>query len=165
IGAALTDTDGSESLSVTISGVPAGASLSAGTQTAPGVWAVDPSDLADLTVTPPADSADDFQLTVTATSTEGENGDTASTTATVDVVVAPDADAPDMTTSDAAGDEDSAIALDIAAALNELDGSESLSVTISGVPEGAILSAGTETAPGIWTLTPAQLAGLTVTPA
>src|SRR5690606_28088057 len=135
IGAALTDTDGSETLSVTISGVPAGASLSAGTQTSPGVWAVDPSDLADLTITPPSDSADDFQLTVTATSTEGENGDTATTTATVDVVVAPDADAPDLTASDAVGAEDSAIALDIAAALNDLDGSESLSVTISGVPE------------------------------
>ena len=50
----VTDTDGSESLgNVTISGVPAGFSLSAGTQTYPGVWFVSQSDLAGLQLNTP----------------------------------------------------------------------------------------------------------------
>ncbi len=72
------------------------------------------------------------------------------------------ADAPVLTTSDASGDENSAIDLDIASALT--DASESLSITISGVPAGASLSAGTDNGDGTWTLTQAQLAGLTLTP-
>ena len=40
---------------------------------------------------------------------------------------------------------------------------ESLAVTVSGVPSGASLSAGSDQG-GVWTLTPAQLAGLTITP-
>ncbi|MEE8352618.1 MAG: hypothetical protein V3R37_10570 [Rhodospirillales bacterium] len=61
-------------------------------------------------------------------------------------------------------DEDSAFLLDIKAELNDI--TETLSVTISGVPEGATLSAGTElpVGSGIWILTAAQLGGLTLTP-
>ncbi len=55
--------------------------------------------------------------------------------------------------------------LDISAALTDLDGSESLTVTVFGVPVGGSLSAGTETAvgSGIWVLMPDQLAGLQIT--
>jgi large repetitive protein len=35
---------------------------------------------------------------------------------------------------------------------------------ISGVPSGAVLSAGTDNGDGSWTLTSAQLSGLTITP-
>ncbi len=56
------------------------------------------------------------------------------------------ADAPVLTTSDASGDENSAIDLDIASALT--GASESLSITISGVPAGASLSAGTDNGDG-----------------
>ena len=56
------------------------------------------------------------------------------------VSVDPDADAPTLELADAAGTEDQPIALDIGASLT--DASETLSVTISGVPQGATLSAG-----------------------
>ncbi|MCB1511650.1 MAG: cadherin-like domain-containing protein, partial [Hyphomicrobiaceae bacterium] len=55
------------------------------------------------------------------------------------------------------------VPLDISAALVDLDGSESLVISISGLPEGATLSAGLVEADGSVTLTAAQLAGLTLT--
>ena len=61
-----------------------------------------------------------------------------------------DADLPTLEVSNASGSEDSAIALDIDAGLT--DSSETLTVTISGVPDGATLSAGTDNGDGTWTL-------------
>ena len=52
------------------------------------------------------------------------------------------------------------VPLDISASLADVDESESLSVVISGVPEGALLSAGSEGDDGSWTLTSDQLSGL-----
>ena len=166
IAAALADLDGSEALSVTLSGVPTGAMLSAGTNNGDGTWTLAAAQLAGLTITPPANSDADFTLSVTATATEGSGGDTATTLAqTIAVTVAAVADAPSLTvTATASGNEDSAIALDIAAALADADLSETLSVTLSGVPAGAVLSAGTDNGDGTWTLAAAQLAGLTITP-
>jgi len=166
IGRALTDIDGSESLTsvVTIGGVPAGATLSAGTLNPDGTWTLTPAQLVGLTVRPPADSDEDFQLTVTATSREAANGDEASTTATLDVTVVAVADTPTVTTAPAAGDEGDAIPLDIDASLADTDGSEDLTITISGVPDDATLSAGTNQGGGVWVLTPGQLTGLTITP-
>ena len=77
---------------------------------------------------------------MTATSTDGT--DSAVSTGNIEVTVTGVADAPDLTVSAASGAEDTAIDLDITAALT--DASETLSVTISGVPEDATLSAGTE---------------------
>ncbi|TKB24506.1 hypothetical protein FCL47_18680, partial [Desulfopila sp. IMCC35006] len=72
---------------------------------------------------------------------------------------------PIITASDAEGGEDTAIALHIGSTLTDIDGSETLSdMTISGVPTGAILSAGIDNSDGTWTLTQDQLEGLTVTP-
>ncbi|MHB1219760.1 MAG: beta strand repeat-containing protein, partial [Alphaproteobacteria bacterium] len=164
IAASLTDTDGSETLSITLSGVPVGAILSAGTDNGDGTWTLTPSQFSGLAITPPHDSDEDFSLTITATSTEGANGDTAVTTATLNVVVNAVADAPTLAVADASGNENSTIALDVSSALTDTDGSETLSVTIAGVPSGATLSAGTNNGDGTWTLTPAQLAGLTITP-
>ncbi len=104
-------TDASESLSITISGVPAGASLSAGTDNGDGTWTLTQAQLAGLTLTPPADSDADFTLTVTATSTD--DSDTAQTVDTFDVIVAAVADAPTLAANDVSGNEDTAIALDI----------------------------------------------------
>ena len=140
---------------------------SAGTDNGDGTWTLDPADLANLTVTPAADSDDDFTLTVTATSTDGT--DTATTTGTIAVSVDAVADAPTLVLNAASGDEDTGIPLDITSALTDTDGSETLSITISGVPSGAVLSAGTETpvGSGNWVLDPAagDLSGLTITPA
>jgi len=164
IASGLTDTDGSESLSVTISGVPDGASLNAGTDNGDGTWTLDAGDLDGLQVTPPADSNDDFDLTVTATSTEGDGGDTATTTGTITVDVTGDADTATLSVDDASGAEDTAISLDIDATLTDTDGSETVSVTIADVPDGASLSAGTDNGDGTWTLDAGDLDGLSITP-
>ncbi|MCR9152368.1 MAG: cadherin-like domain-containing protein, partial [Rhodobacteraceae bacterium] len=87
ITSALTDTDGSETLAIEISGVPAGATLSAGSDQGGGIWLLAPGDLSGLTITPPADSDADFTLTVTARSTEAANSDVAETVTTLDVTV------------------------------------------------------------------------------
>ena len=106
----------------------------------------------------------DFTLTVTATSTESDNGDAATITAQIPVSVTAVADAPTLVVGPATGSEDSAIPVSITSALTDLDRSEILSVTISGAPSGAVLSAGTANVDGSWTLSPAQLQGLTITP-
>lgn len=163
ISAALTDTDGSETLSLTISGVPDGAALSAGVDQGGGVWLLQPEDLDGLTITPPAHSDAGFTLTVSATATEA-NGDISTTNSVVNVVVDAQADTASLSVSDAFGVEDAPIGLDISASLTDTDGSESLSITISGVPQGAMLSAGVDQGGGVWLLQPDDLDGLTITP-
>ena len=165
IDVALADTDGSESITdITVSGVPTGAELSAGTDNLDGTWTLTPADLAGLTVTPPADSSADFTLNVSVTSTETDGG-SATTVASLNVDVSGIADASTVDVTSATGGEDTAIALDIAVALTDTDGSETITdITVSGVLSGAQLSAGTDNGDGTWTLTPADLAGLTVTP-
>lgn len=75
--------------------------------------------------------------------------------------------APDLSLSVAAagGDEDSAIALDISASVGNSTGVYDISITVAGVPAGALLSAGTDNNDGTWTLSEADLSGLTITPA
>ncbi|MCG8556792.1 MAG: tandem-95 repeat protein, partial [Proteobacteria bacterium] len=79
--------------SIVIDGVPDGAQLSAGTDNGDGTWTLEEGDLANLTVTPPADSNADFSLDVTITTEQ--DGETAQVTGTIDVDVAGVADAPD----------------------------------------------------------------------
>ena len=143
IQSGLTDTDGSEVLSVTISGVPEGASLSAGSYDADtGDWTLSAAELDGLSILPAADDDSDFQLTVTATSTDTdpETGEatTATTVGTMDVSVDPLADAPVLTLGDVTGNEDTAIPLNISATLQ--DDSEVLGLSISGIPDGAVLT-------------------------
>uniref|UniRef100_UPI003BAC0049 hypothetical protein n=1 Tax=Pacificispira sp. TaxID=2888761 RepID=UPI003BAC0049 len=161
ITSALTDQDGSETLSITITGIPEGATLSAGTVNEDGSVTLTPDQLDGLTITPAANSAHDFTLTVTATSTDGT--DTATQTAELPVTVTGVADEADLATSAASGDEDSAIALDID--VSGVNAGDTASVTISGIPAGAELSAGTVNEDGSVTLTVDQLEGLTITPA
>ncbi|WP_423838849.1 beta strand repeat-containing protein, partial [Thalassospira alkalitolerans] len=154
-------TDSSEVLTVTISGVPDGASLSAGTDNGDGTWTLSSSDLDGLKITPADDFSGSFDLGVTAQSADGSDVATVSDSITVDVAGV--ADAPTLDVADASGKEDSAIALDIDAGLT--DSSEVLTVTISGVPDGASLSAGTDNGDGTWTLSSSELDGLKITPA
>ncbi|HHP0494240.1 TPA: cadherin domain-containing protein, partial [Vibrio harveyi] len=107
IRANLNDTDGSESLEVTLKGIPVGAVISDGSNsiTIASADAVDVTGWAldGLTVTPPTGSHDDFTITVTATATEESNGDTADSTATINVVVhenLPTNTASDVVTTD-----------------------------------------------------------------
>jgi hypothetical protein len=162
IGAALQDTDGSETLSVSISGIPAGAVLSAGINNGDGTWTLTPAELTGLTLTPPLHFSGDIHLGVTATSSE--NGTMAVTSAALDIQIAGVATTPSLSVAAAIGSEDTSIPLSISAALVDTDGSETLGITIAGIPAGATLSAGTDNSDGTWTLTPAQLSGLTLTP-
>ncbi|MGU3807044.1 tandem-95 repeat protein [Vibrio diabolicus] len=92
IKASLNDTDGSESLKITLTGLPVGAILSDGNSSITVAtideeldvtsWALDA-----LTVTPPAGSHDDFTINLTATSTERANGDLAESNLAINVVV------------------------------------------------------------------------------
>ncbi|WP_309675898.1 type I secretion C-terminal target domain-containing protein, partial [Pseudomonas sp.] len=94
IKTALTDIDGSESLSVKISGIPTGSVLTDGaghtftTSAASGEANVTGWNLGSLTVTPPPYYNGQFNLTVTSTSTESLGG-SAQSTATIPVTVYP----------------------------------------------------------------------------
>ncbi|WP_420548946.1 DUF4114 domain-containing protein [Curvivirga sp.] len=170
--AATTD-DGSVITTYTITGA-GDAQLSAGTYDADtGTWTVDAADIADLTITPVADSDANINLSVVVNTekTDPETGEvsTASSEAeTVTVTVNAVADKPNLSVNDASGDEDTAIDLDFSAVVTDTDGSEAItSYSITGVPSGATLSAGTYDADtDTWTLTPAEVAaGVSVTPA
>ncbi|WP_120009542.1 hypothetical protein [Teichococcus vastitatis] len=163
---ALGDTDGSESLLGVVLTLSPGASLAGTGITALGGnrWAADPARLADLAMVPPADSDAALQVTVEATVREAANGDTRTTTRTLVLPVAAVADAPMVSVADAATPEDQPVRLDLAAALADTDGSEVLSVVLQGLPTGARLSAGLNNGDGSWTLTAAQLPGLTLMP-
>ncbi|NEN90393.1 MAG: tandem-95 repeat protein, partial [Okeania sp. SIO3H1] len=266
ITASFVDTSGSETLSITISGVPEGATLSAGTDQGDGTWQLTVEELENLTLTPSSAEQTEvlnFELTVTATATETANDDTASEsgviavevtplnsapiadddvfetnedtaitidksellandsdpdgneititefaadnikngtleetadsfiytpnenfsgeesftytiadtkgltdTATVGINVIPVADTPNLeiSTPTVSGGQDESISLDITASLVDTSGSETLSITIAGVPEGATLSAGTDQGNGTWQLTVEELENLTITP-
>ena len=83
--------------------------------------------------------------------------------ATVEIAVNAVADSPTLTVTPVSGNANTAIPLNINAALVDSDGSENLALQIAGVPTSASLSAGTDLGNGIWQLTLAQLAGLSLT--
>jgi Ca2+-binding RTX toxin-like protein len=79
------DTDGSETQTILITGVPAGVSLNKGTYNA-GTWTLTPSQLAGLALTGAASWSTDFTLSVQAKTVENSNSDTA-LTSTISVPV------------------------------------------------------------------------------
>jgi hypothetical protein len=90
--AALTDSDGSETLGVTIGAIPAGSTLTDGTHsfTATATLhdvAVTGWSLGNLSITPPGGYTGTFSLTVTATATESASTSTASYTVALAVTV------------------------------------------------------------------------------
>ena len=164
---ALSDLDGSESLTVLIGAIPLGATLSDGTNSftaTSGNTSVDVSlwSLSALTVTPPADSGADFTLAVTAISTETSNGDEATIKGDLSVSVSAIADTPALTVADTSGDEDAAIALSVDPSLTDTDGSELLSLEISAIPVGATLSDGTNSFTATSGNTTADITGWTL---
>ena len=166
IAAAVTDTDGSEAVArYLVNGVPPGAALSAGQDLGGGSWRLAPADVVGLQLRPPADFAGSIRLTVTAVARENANGDEAMSTNTLDVTLRPVADAPVLTLADALGREDTAVALNIAAAVTDTDGSEAVArYLVNGVPPGAALSAGQDLGGGSWRLAPADVVGLQLRP-
>ncbi|MES9875652.1 MAG: immunoglobulin-like domain-containing protein [Candidatus Sedimenticola sp. 1PA] len=104
IEASLGDTDGSESLAITVSGIPEDAQLSAGTDNGDGSWSLTTDQLDGLTVTVPSEGAADLDISVTATSTESEGGAQASVSQSIapeiSVESAPAVSAGDVVVSD-----------------------------------------------------------------
>jgi len=124
-----------------------------------GIVEADAVDEGRLTFVPDADWSGETSLTFSAFDGEAWS----ETTGEFAISVSGVADAPVLTVADASGVEDEPIDLAISAALSDADGSESLSVVIGGVPEGATLSGGTDNGDGTWTLTPGELDGLSIT--
>ena len=177
IDAALADSvaEGTETLSVTLSGIPEGAVLrvdgvplevEGGSYTfADGVVPE------GLTIQPPADSAADFEITVTATSqsvaTQDGVADTAQNVQTFMVTVAPDAEAPVVTATEGLSFNEDAGAIDVGALFDAAPveaGEVVSSFTIGGLPEGATLSgAFTDNGDGTFTIEAADLGGVQLT--
>ncbi|MEI8396753.1 MAG: hypothetical protein WCF85_18625, partial [Rhodospirillaceae bacterium] len=164
IGASFVNTTSIETMSILITGMPAGAALSAGTLNNDGSWSLTQAQLSGLTVKPPHNSDTAFTLTIKAVVSDPITGTVASSTVSEAVKVVAVADMPTLTVAAASGVGNTAIPVSIAAALTDTDGSESLGIKVLGMPTGASLSAGTHNSDGSWTLTPAQLSGLTVSP-
>ena len=130
IDASLVDTDGSEALSLSVSAIPVGATLSDGSNTFTATVGSTVADITgwtlfSLTITPPLNSNADFTLTVTATSTENSNADTATIIDTIDVTVTQVNDAATFSGDiSGSGSED---------ALTPITGTLSVSDTIDGM--------------------------------
>ncbi|MCP9767157.1 tandem-95 repeat protein [Lacihabitans sp. LS3-19] len=84
---------------------------------------------------------------------------------TLNIDITPVADNPGISIEDGSGNVNNTISLTInTTGSSDTDGSETLdNAVISGVPASVNFSAGTNNNDGTWTLTPAQLAGLTAT--
>ncbi|MEB3342045.1 Ig-like domain-containing protein, partial [Okeania sp.] len=100
-------------------------------------------------------------FTYTVTDTSGSTS-----TANVTINVTPVADTPNLEISNnsVSGKQDEDISLGITSSLVDTDNSETLSINISGVPDGATLSNGTVQDDGSWVLTVEELDGLTLIP-
>ena len=163
-----------ETLTLTLTGIKAGWTVTLGTNNgtydaATGTWKITLPANTDysggLTLKPPANSDVDLTgLKVTLVATEPSSGNTKTVTADTKVIVDAVADAPTLTVANATGKSGTAIALNIASALTDTDGSETLStIKLTGIPNGYTLNKGTKNSDGSWTLTTAQLSGLTIT--
>jgi len=164
LSAELIDTDGSEVISAIVTGIPDGGALSHGTKRNDGGWTVSPADLPLLTMTTPENFSGDVEMTLITTTIESANSSEVTSTKEFKVSVAGVADAPAVVANATSGEVDAEISLDVSADLNDMDGSESLSVLIKGVPDGAVLSSGTRNEDGTWSVSDQDLPELSVTP-
>ncbi|GAC1033511.1 retention module-containing protein [Pseudomonas sp. No.21] len=170
--ASLKDTDGSESLSVGISQIPEGATLTDGVNSftaTSGSTTADISswNLGNLSITPPANYNGTFDLKVTATATEGANGDKASTNLTLPVTVHAVNDAPTSADNTVSTNEDTPRSFTSGDfAFNDVDTGDSLKgIRINSLPSSGSLSLGNEAVTVGMIITAAQIASLVYTPA
>ncbi|WP_143268948.1 Ig-like domain-containing protein [Azospirillum agricola] len=148
--------------SVSIGGIPSGATLSSGGLLNISANNIGVSLLSGLKLNMPANYSGDFQLTASVKLVGGLitlNKDIA-------VHVTPVADLPVLSVGATInGVEDQAIGLNISGSLLDIDGSESITgLVVSGLPVGATLNHGTPLGNGSYALTTADLVGLTMTP-
>lgn len=152
-----------EALSVVISGMPDGALLLAGTDNGDGTWSISSEQLANLTLIPPMDHSGQFQVTIMAMLNQAGKADVVATLP-LKIDLAGVADLPGLEVADASGDGSGPIPLGIEATLTDGDGSERLAITVSGLPDGARLTAGHELGDGRWRLGPDQVQSLSLIP-
>ncbi|EKO3809457.1 tandem-95 repeat protein [Vibrio harveyi] len=157
IDAALTDTDGSENLSILIEDVPEGSSLSAGVDNGDGTWSLQPSELEGLEFIPSADFNGDVTLTVNATSTDVDTGTTATATQDVTIHISPTNDAPEVTGDiSAVTAEDNSITLTQEQLLEhavDIDGDDLSAINLSTNDENATVEMNED---GSFTITPSE---------
>ncbi|MGL5095044.1 MAG: hypothetical protein ACRDD1_05625, partial [Planctomycetia bacterium] len=174
----MSDVDGSESLTVTLVGVPDGASftqngVAVGSTSQPGVWNFDAARIPGLQFVPPPNFVGDAVLNISATNIDqffiqnprpGRSATPNSVAGVFTVTVFDDfAVPPLLTTPPTSGVAGRAISLSILASSADLDGSETVTLRIAQLPAGSVLSKGTDLTNGMWSLTLADLAGLTLT--
>ncbi|ELB2278894.1 tandem-95 repeat protein [Vibrio alginolyticus] len=157
IDAALTDTDGSENLSILIEDVPEGSSLSAGVDNGDGTWSLQPGELEGLEFIPSADFNGDVTLTVNATSTDVDTGTTATATQDVTIHISPTNDAPEVTGDiTAVTAEDNSITLTQEQLLEhavDIDGDDLSAINLSTNDENAMVEMNED---GSFTITPSE---------
>nr|CRH08290.1 protein of unknown function [Candidatus Magnetococcus massalia] len=165
----LQDLDGSENVTaVTLNDIPSGAELQVdGSAIAinNGSATIATSHLSEdgngnyqidgLQIKAPADSNVDFDLGIDVTVTDTADGmsSTQVTGGTIGVTVTGVVDEINFAANATGGTEDQTITLDLSGGLTDTDGSESFTVELTGVPDGASLSAGTDNGGGSWTIT------------
>ena len=144
---------------VQISGVPEGAELNKGKFSDDGTYEVKRSHLKNLKIQPAANSDADFQLTVTPI-IDGEPNTNLSQT--IDVTINAVVDGGELQVRDfgiMAGSEGSFPARSY---FDDLDGSETHVVNVTGLPEFMSLSAGQQNADLSWTLSAEDLVDLQI---
>ncbi|WP_336605417.1 tandem-95 repeat protein [Stutzerimonas stutzeri] len=172
LSATLADQDGSETLSAVVSQIPVGARLSDGSHSfvaTDALTSVDVSgwNLANLSITPAHDYSGDFVLQVTATATETDNGDTATSSLELPVTVHPANDAPTGTDTLIQTNEDTSRGFSAADfGFQDIDAGDSLrAVRIDSLPSSGSLTLGGQPVTIGLLITAANIASLLYTPA
>ncbi|MHC5538635.1 tandem-95 repeat protein, partial [Singulisphaera rosea] len=122
--------------------------------------AVSPSGTLTFTPAPNAFGTAVFQLAVRDSGGTANYGIDTSTYQYCQININQVAHAPALTLAPASGTEGGHLPLKISAATSNSTGSESLAISLIGIPSGTFLSAGSYKGNGLWALTPAQLNGL-----
>ncbi|MDI3325053.1 VCBS domain-containing protein [Pontibacterium granulatum] len=156
------DDGGSETLTVLLSGLPEGATLSAGQSVGAGTYLLNADQLGVLTLTLPDELiAQDYSLSFKAFATEN-NGDVATAEQMTVLTVLP---TPVLKLKPVTGTEDEPVELTVT--LQYHSDMEVETLQLSGLADGVQLKAGETTLTaesGVYTLTPEQLATLVVVP-
>lgn len=160
------DQDGSETLQLTVSGLPEGFSLSNSTIGENGVRHIDLElfDAANniLIIVPTENFNGDFSFTINATSTEQSNQDSATTDLDVTLNVAAVIDQSDVDITPAVGDESNEIPVNIT--IDNNDNNQAVQILIDNIPDNIQLSNGTKLDSGAWALEKEDLTDLRLIP-
>ncbi len=141
------DTDGSETRTVQITGVPTGGTFSAGSSGGAGIWNLTAAQLSGLSFRPPTQANGNFVMNLVVTSTEAATGGqvaVATNVTSVPFTVTATAVLDNVTLGASAQTLNEDLAINVGAqftiTLADLDGSQSLSYDITGIPAGYTVS-------------------------